>query len=189
MYYPSVNRALPTMDVVVRTEQSPASVISAVRERVREIDPELPLANVRTLDEWVSGSAAQPRLNAELLAVFAAVAIAIAAIGIYGVLAYSVGQRTREIGLRMALGAQRHGVVRLIVREGMTLGMIGIAVGVGGALALSRALTALVFGVSLRDPATYIVVAGTLGVVALAACLVPAFRASRVDPMLALRHD
>jgi putative ABC transport system permease protein len=189
MYYPSVSRALPLMDVVVRTDRAPTSVLAAVRQRVRELDPELPLANVRTLEEWVSGSAAQPRLNAILLAVFAGVALIIAAIGIYGVLAYSVSQRTREIGLRMALGAQRHGVVRLIVREGMTLGLVGIGAGATGALALSRALTALVFGISLRDPLTYVVVAGTLGIVALAACSVPAFRASRVDPMIALRHE
>jgi putative ABC transport system permease protein len=189
MYYPAVNRSLPLMDVVVRTVQAPTSLLPAVRERVRELDPELPLANVRTLDEWVSGSAAQPRLNAVLLAVFAAVALVIAAIGIYGVLAYSVSQRTREIGLRMALGAPRHGVVGLIVREGMTLGLVGIGAGIAGALALSRALTALVFGISLRDPMTYVAVAGTLGIVALAACSVPAFRASRVDPMIALRHD
>jgi len=189
MYYPSVNRALPAMDIVVRTDQAPTSVLPAVRQRVRELDPELPLANIRTLEEWVSGSAAQPRLNAVLLAIFAAVALVIAAIGIYGVLAYSVSQRTREIGLRMALGAQRHGVIRLIVREGMMLGIVGIGVGLAGALALSRALTALVYGISLRDPVTYIVVAGTLGFVALAACSIPAIRASRVDPMVALRSE
>jgi putative ABC transport system permease protein len=128
-------------------------------------------------------------LNAVLLGVFAAVAMLIAAIGIYGVLAYSVNQRTREIGLRMALGAPRAQVLRLIVREGMTVGAIGIAVGVVGALVLSRVLASLVFDVPVRDPLTYLAVASMLTLVALAACAIPARKASRVDPMVALRCD
>ena len=151
--------------------------------------PTLPVSTVRTMDEWVSNSAAQPRLNAILLAVFAAVAMLIAAIGIYGVLAYSVNQRTREIGLRMALGAPRGHVLRLIVREGMTVGAIGIGIGIAGALALSRVLASLVFDVPVRDPLTYVVVAVSLAVVALVACVIPARKASRVDPIVALRYD
>jgi ABC-type antimicrobial peptide transport system permease subunit len=141
------------------------------------------------MDEWVSNNAAQPRLNAILLAVFAAVAMLIAAIGIYGVLAYSVNQRTREIGLRMALGAPRVQVLRLIMREGMTVGAIGIGAGLAGALALSRVLASLVFDVPVRDPLTYVAVAAALALVALAACVIPARKASRVDPMVALRCD
>jgi putative ABC transport system permease protein len=147
------------------------------------------MSSVRTMEEWVSNNAAQPRLNAVLLGVFAAVAMLIAAIGIYGVLAYSVNQRTREIGLRMALGAPRAQVLRLIVREGMTVGAIGIAVGVVGALVLSRVLASLVFDVPVRDPLTYLAVASMLTLVALAACAIPARKASRVDPMVALRCD
>jgi len=147
------------------------------------------MSSVRTMEEWVSNNAAQPRLNAVLLGVFAAVAMLIAAIGIYGVLAYSVNQRTREIGLRMALGAPRAQVLRLIVREGMTVGAIGIAVGVVGALVLSRVLASLVFDVPGRDPLTYLAVASMLTLVALAACAIPARKASRVDPMVALRCD
>src|SRR5882672_12577586 len=119
----------------------------------------------------------------------AAITIATAAIGIYGVLAYSVNQRTREIGLRMALGSPRAQVLRLIVREGMTVGAMGIGAGLAGALALSRVLASLVFDVPVRDPLTYIVVAAALALVALAACMIPARKASRVEPMVALRCD
>jgi putative ABC transport system permease protein len=189
LYYPSATRVWPLMDVVVRTEGAPESVLSAVRQNVRGLDPELPLATVRTMDEWVSSTAAQPRVNAVLLAVFAGTALLIAAIGIYGVLAYSVNQRMREIGLRMALGAPRGRVVRLVIREGMTVGLIGIGAGLVGAVALSQTLASLVFAVPVRDPATFGVVALVLAVVALAACSVPARRASRVDPMVALREE
>jgi putative ABC transport system permease protein len=188
IYYPSFGLSA-RMDVVVRTEARPASVLPAVRQLVHELDPALPVSTVRTMDEWVSNNAAQPRLNAILLAVFACVALLIAAIGIYGVLAYSVNQRTREIGLRMALGAPRRRVLLLIVREGMVVGAIGIGVGIAGALALSRALASLVFDVPVRDPPTYAAVAAALTLVALAACVIPARNASRVDPMVALRCD
>ena len=188
IYYPSIGLT-GAMGIVVRTEPPPASLLPTVREKVHQLDPALPLASVRTMEEWVSNNAAQPRLNAILLAVFAAVAMLIAAIGIYGVLAYSVNQRTREIGLRMALGAPRAQVLQLIVREGMTVGAIGIGAGIVAALVLSRVLASLVFDVRVRDPLTYVVVAATLTLVALAACLIPARKASRVDPMVALRTE
>jgi putative ABC transport system permease protein len=188
IYYPLGPR-IGVMDVVVRTEARPEAMLPAIRQRIRELDPSLPVSTVRTMDEWVSNNAAQPRLNAILLTAFAAVAMVIAAIGIYGVLAYSVNQRTREIGLRMALGAPRAQVLQLIVREGMTVGAIGIGAGVAGALALSRALASLVFDVPVRDPLTYAAVAVVLSIVALAACVIPARNASRVDPMVALRYD
>jgi putative ABC transport system permease protein len=184
IYYSNAGR-IPVMDVVVRTEARPELLLPTVRQRVHDLDPTLPVSQVRTMDEWVSNNAAQPRLNAILLAVFAAVAMLIAAIGIYGVLAYSVNQRTREIGLRMALGAPRADVLRLIVREGMTVGAIGLA----GALASSRVLSSLVFDVAVRDPLTYVAVAVMLALVALAACVIPARKASQVDPMIALRYD
>ena len=187
IYYPSGR--VPVMDVVVRTDGPPASILPLVRQKVRELDAAMPIATVRTLDEWVSNNAAQPRLNAILLAVFAGVALLIAAIGIYGVLAYSVNQRTREIGLRMALGAPRGRVLRLIVREGMIVGAIGIGAGLAGALALSRVLASLVFDVPVRVPLTYAAVAMALSVVALAASVIPARKASQVDPMVALRYD
>jgi putative ABC transport system permease protein len=141
------------------------------------------------MEDWVSNSAAQSRINALLVVVFAAVALLIAAIGVYGVLAYSVNQRTREIGLRMALGAQQSNVLRLIVSEGMMVGLAGIAAGLAGAYALSRALAALLFDVEPRDPLTFATVAAMLIAIALAACLVPAWRGSRIDPIVALREE
>jgi ABC-type antimicrobial peptide transport system permease subunit len=141
------------------------------------------------MEEWVSNGAAQPRLNAMLLGVFSCVALLIAGIGVYGVLAYSVNQRTREIGLRMALGAQQSNVLRLIVSEGMTVALAGIVVGLAGALGLRRALEALLFGVRARDPLTFAAVAVSLVAIALVACLVPAWRGSQVDPIVALRED
>jgi len=189
LYYPMATRVAALMDVVVRTEGAPEAILPSLRQKVHELDAELALANVRTMDDWIANNAAQPRLNAILLGVFAAVALVIAAIGIYGVLAYSVNQRTREIGLRMALGAHPGGVLRLIVVEGMTVGLIGIGVGLLGGLALGRAVASLVYGVAVRDPATFAGVAIALTIVALAACVIPARRAARVDPMVALRYE
>ncbi|HJS97896.1 MAG TPA: ABC transporter permease [Terriglobales bacterium] len=189
LYYPMATRVAALMDVVVRTQGAPEAVLPSLRQKVHELDAELALANVRTMDDWIANNAAQPRLNAILLGVFAAVALVIAAIGIYGVLAYSVNQRTREIGLRMALGAHPGGVLRLIVVEGMTVGLIGIGFGLLGGLALGRAVASLVYGVAVRDPATFAGVAVALTIVAFAACVIPARRAARVDPMVALRYE
>jgi predicted permease len=189
IYYPSFNLAA-RMDLVIRTEApSPSSILPAVRQKLRELDPSLPISTVRTMDEWVSNSAAQPRLNAVLLVVFGVVALLIAATGIYGVLAYSVNQRTQEIGLRMALGAPGGRVLRLILREGMIVAAIGIGAGVVGALVVGRALASLVFDVTVRDPLTFVLVSVSLGAVALLACVIPARRASRVDPIVALRCE
>jgi putative ABC transport system permease protein len=153
------------------------------------MDPDVPIANVRPMAQWVSSSAAQPRLNATLLGVFAAIALIVSAIGTYGVLAYSVSQRTKELAVRMALGADRAGVLRLVVGEGMLVASAGIAAGMAGAMALSRALSSMVFGVSVRDPSTFAAVPLMLAGVALAASAVPAIRASRVSPITALRLD
>jgi len=189
LYYPMAWRVGQRMNIVVRTDGSPEAMLPMLRQKVHELDPELALATVRTMDEWVFSSVAQPRMNAILLGVFSGVALLIAAIGIYGVLAYSVNQRTREIGLRMALGAERGNVMRLVVGEGMTVGFIGIGIGLLGGLAMGRAVSSLVFGVPARDPITFAVVAVVLTFVAFAACAVPARRASRVDPMIALRYE
>lgn len=164
-------------------------MLPAIRQKVRELDAELALANVRTMEQWLSNSAAQARLTTILLTIFASVALLIASVGIYGVIAYSVSQRTAEIGVRMALGATPRGVLRLIVNEGMKVALAGIGTGLLGGLALGRALSSLVFDVPVRDPLTFTGVAVALAGVALAACAIPALRASRVDPMVALRYE
>ena len=195
LYYPLVWRAGPArpkvvaMDVVVRTEGLPEALVLALRQKVHELDPEIPLANIRTMEQWISNSAAQPRLNARLLTLFASMAVLIAAIGIYAVLAYSVTQRTREIGLRMALGAQPGDVLRLVVNEGMRVGLVGICTGLLGALAISRVMASLVYGVPVHDGATFAGVAVVLATVAFVACFIPALRAAKVDPMVALRYE
>src|SRR6185436_18998078 len=134
----------------------PAPVIAAIQKHVHAMDPDVPIMNLRPMTEWVSGNAAQPRFNATLLGVFAAVALLLAAIGTYGVLAYSVSLRTKEIGLRMALGAERGAVSRLVVREGMGAGLTGIVIGIAASIAASRVISALVFGVTVRDASTYL---------------------------------
>jgi putative ABC transport system permease protein len=190
LYYAIAQRgSWPLMDVVVRASASPEALLPTIRQRIAQLDRGLALANVNTMDQWVSNSVAQPRLDTTLLTIFASVALLIAVIGIYGVLAYSVNQRTREIGVRMALGATPGSVLKLIVGEGMKVVLLGVAVGLAGGLALGRAVSSLVFGVTVRDPATFGVVAVALTSVALAACAIPARRAARVDPMVALRCE
>jgi putative ABC transport system permease protein len=189
VYYSAGFRLFPLTDVVIRTSRDPSSVMGTVREAVHRMDAQLPLANVRLMSEWISTSAAQPRFSATLLGLFACVALLVAAVGTYGVLAYSVSQRTKELGLRMALGADRQGVLTLVLREGLTVTVIGLAIGVAGAAALAQVLASLVFGVSVHDPATYAGASATLFVIAFAACAIPAIRASHVDPMMALRLD
>jgi putative ABC transport system permease protein len=189
LYYSAGSRVAPLMDVAVRSAGRPEELAPAIRQKVHELDADLALAHMLTLDEWVSTNVAQPKFNALLLAGFAVVALLLAAIGIYGVLSYSVNQRTREIGVRMALGAERSDVLRLIVREGMKVALIGVAIGLVAALALGRFLSSLVFGVTVRDPATFAVVAVVLSAVAFAACVIPARRAARVDPIVALRDE
>jgi putative ABC transport system permease protein len=187
LYYPLASRVWPVMDIVVRANGAPEELMPQIRQKVHELDAELALANVRTMDQWLSASSAQPRLNTVMLGVFGFVALLIASIGIYGVLAYSVSQRTAEIGVRMALGATPRGVLRLIVAEGMTVALIGIGTGLGAGLAMGQTVSSLVFGVPVRDPLTFACVAVALASVALAGSAIPALRASRVDPIGALR--
>jgi putative ABC transport system permease protein len=175
--------------LVIRTAVAPGSLADAVRRAVGEVSREAPVYRVRTMMEVVAGSTAQQRFNTVLMALFAALALIMAVTGLYGVISYSVTERTHEIGVRMALGASTGDVLKLIVGQGLILTCAGVAVGLAGAFALTRLMTSLLFGVSATDAMTFGVVALLLGVVALLASLVPARRASRVDPMVALRYE
>jgi predicted permease len=175
--------------VVLRTEGDPTAVMGSVRRAVAEIDPREVTYNVRTMDEVVAGSFAARRLSMLLLSVFAALALVLACVGIYGVISYLVGQRTREIGVRMALGAERSDVLRLVIGHGAKMALVGIAIGTGAALGLARLMVNQLFGVSAHDPLTFAGVAMLLILVAVAACYIPARRAMRVDPVVALRCE
>jgi predicted permease len=177
------------MTLVARTQSDPAGMTQAVKEQVWRVDSQLPLTKVQTMDEVAAASFAARRFNMLLLAIFAGLALVLAAVGIYGVMSYAVTQRTQEIGIRMALGAQASDVLKLIVRNGMTLTLIGTAAGLAGAFALTRLMEAMLFGVTPTDVGTFATVSLVLIVVALLACYLPARRATKVDPLVALRYE
>ena len=187
MYLPT-NQA-GWMNLVVRTQGDPKALALAARKEVQAIDPDQPVAAVRTMDEWVQLSVSGPRYRTTLLALFAVVALLLATTGIYGVMSYSVTQRTHEIGVRMALGARRMDVLKLVVRQGMLLVLIGVALGLAGAFALTRVMSTLLFGVTAKDPVTFVAVGALLTLVAFIACYLPARRATKVDPLVALRYE
>jgi putative ABC transport system permease protein len=189
VYVPYLQSPRSGMLLYIRTAGDPAALIGAVRREVRALNRDLPLFDVQTMDARISGATSKPRFTAILLAVFAGIALCLAAIGIYGVMSYLVTQRTREIGIRMALGARQSDVLSLVVRRGATLAALGIGIGTAGALAASRALTTLLYQIQPGDPATYVEIGAVLAAVALAACYLPARRASMVDPSRALRAE
>jgi putative ABC transport system permease protein len=174
------------MALVIRTAGDPAAFATTLRREVQAIDPDQPIYNVRTMDDAVMNSLGTRRVSMQLFAVFAIAALLLAAIGIYGVMAYTVTQRTQEIGIRMALGAQRSDVLGLVVRQGMTLAAIGVVVGLAGAFSLTRVMASLLFNVRPDDPTTYLAISLLLIVVAFLACYLPARRAAKLDPMIAL---
>jgi predicted permease len=178
-----------TMYLAVRTNLEPASVTSAIRHEVLAVDKNMPIYEVSTMGRLLSNSVVQPRLNLTLLAVFAAIALVLAAVGIYGVMAYTVTQRTHEIGIRMAIGAQTEDVLKQVLAEGARLAAVGLALGLAGSLAATRLIATLLFGVKPTDPLTFAAVAVILASVSLAACYIPARRATRVDPLVALRYE
>ena len=182
-------RFIGFLSLVVRAKSDPRGIATAVRDQVWSIDPGQPVSHIRTMDQMLDGMMAQRRLNMVLFALFGAVALVLAAVGVYGVISYSVTQRTHEIGIRMALGAGRADVLKLIVRNGMTLVLIGVGLGLIAAFALTRLMTTLLFEVSATDLATFAAISGILSAVGLAACFVPALRAIKVDPMVALRYE
>ncbi|MFN2597485.1 MAG: FtsX-like permease family protein, partial [Pyrinomonadaceae bacterium] len=178
-----------TMTVVVRTSGDPAQIVSGVRDELRSIDGDQPVFNVRTMDRVVHESLAGPRVATWMMGVFAFVALLLATIGIYAVMSYTVAQRTHEIGVRLALGAQPRDILRLVVGQGMLLTAVGLAVGLGAALLLAQGMTKVLYDVKATDPATFATITVLLALVALAANYFPARRATRVDPMQALRHE
>jgi putative ABC transport system permease protein len=186
MYMPTYENGT---NVVIRTQGDPTVLAGAVRKEVQAIDKDQPVAAVKTMAEWLDTAVSTERYRTTLLALFALVALVLASTGIYGVMSYSVTQRTHEIGVRMALGARQLDVIRLVVGQGMTLVLIGISLGLVAAIALTRVMSSLLFGVGSKDPLTFAAVGTLLALVALMACLIPARRATQVDPLVALRCE
>jgi predicted permease len=178
-----------TMTVVVRGRGDEAALVATIREAVRAIDPGIPLFNIQSMQDIVDQSTALPRLNAMLLAVFGGAALLLAALGIYGVVSYTVAQRRQEIGVRMALGARASDVLALVLREGAALAIAGVAIGVGGAMFATKFIQSWLFEVGRGDPATFVLVGAGLVVIAMVASYIPARRAAMVDPLLAMRAD
>jgi putative ABC transport system permease protein len=176
-------------DLVVRTKSDPASIAAAVRQAVWTVDRDQPVSNVRTLDQVFAAAISQERFQALMLGLFATLALVLACIGLYGVISYSVVQRTHEIGVRMALGAQPVDVLRLVIRQGMTLTLAGLVVGIVAGTFATRVLSDMLFGVAPRDPLTFAGVPVLLLLVAFLACYLPARRATRIDPLAALRCE
>lgn len=191
MYLPYDQIPLREANLVLRASfpTSPESLAAPVRDAIREIDPELALANVAPLEQVISRTVAAPRVTTTLFAVFAGVALGLAAVGLYGVMSYTVGQTTHEIGIRMALGAKAQDVLRATIGRGMRLIALGAGIGLVASLLLSRFLSSLLFGVTATDPTAFVAAVLVVGLVAFVACFLPARRAARVDPLVALRYE
>ena len=188
-YVPYDQSPIGAMDLVVRTEADPMTLLPAMRAQVLALDAELPIYRAKRMEEYVAASVAQRRFTSLLCSIFAGTGLLLAVVGLFGVMSYNVAQRTHEMGVRMAVGAEKADILRLIVKEGMLVTMAGIGVGVVGSIAVSSALKSQLFGIQATDPFTIVGVVLTLAAVALAACFLPARRASRVDPMVALRYE
>ncbi len=188
-YFPFKQVPNGNMTVIIKGAGDPNQLIAGVRQKVKEIDPDQPIYAIRTMDDIRAESVAPERLNLTLLSIFAGIALVLAIVGIYGVMSYSVTQRTHEIGIRMAIGAQPRDVFRMIIRQGMVLALIGVAAGLVGAFLLTRLMASLLFGVQPTDPATFAAIAVLLTLVALVACYVPGRRATKVDPVVSLRYE
>ena len=189
IYVPYWQWPMQSPTLLVLTAADPAAVAAAIRSDVRAANRNLPAPAIRTMDDILSDSVAQPRFQTLLLSLFAIAALVLAAVGIYGVMAYTVRQRTHEIGVRLALGAQKWNVLSLVIGRGMRLALFGVGIGVLGALALTRVMSGLLYEVTPTDPLTFVGVSLLLVGIALFACWLPARRATKVDPMVALRYE
>jgi putative ABC transport system permease protein len=177
------------MTLVIRTRAPAAALVENVKRQVWSLDSQIPISSIQSMDDLLAVSVAKQRFNMLLLGIFAVLAVALAGVGIYGMIAYRVNQRTHEIGVYMALGAQQRDVLRLVMKDGVKLGLLGIVLGLAGAIALTRVMVSLLFEVKPTDPATLIGVALLLAAVALLACYIPARRALSIHPMTALRRE
>ncbi len=188
-YFPFAQIPSGGMTVILKAAGDPNQLIAAVRQQVQAIDPDQPIHSIRTMDEIRAESVAPERLNLTLLSVFAGIALVLAIVGIYGVMSYSVTQRTHEIGIRMAIGAQPRDVFRMVIKQGMVLAFIGVVFGLVGAFGLTRLMATMLFGVEPTDPATFVAITVLLSLVALVACYIPGRRATKVDPVVSLRYE
>jgi len=189
IYVPYAQDAWRSMYLVISSGSNPAQLTSAVRSEVSALDKTLPLANVKLMERVIDERMSPKRLAASMMAVFALIALVLAGVGMFAVMSYAVSQRTHEIGVRMALGAQARDIFKLVIAQGLTLTLIGVAIGLVGAYAMTRAMSGLLYGVTATDPLTFAGITLMLGGVAMLACYVPTRRATRVDPMIALRCE
>jgi putative ABC transport system permease protein len=193
IYFPYLQAPGPFLlsfaTIVARTSTAPLSLVNPVRQQIQAVDKDMPVFDVATMEQLVYSSVSEPRFHMLLLGIFAAIALVLAAAGIYGVMFFSVVQRTQEIGVRLALGAEFRDIFKLVVRQGMILALTGLGVGLTGALGLTRVISGLLYGIAPNDPLTFMTVSFILTGVALAACTIPARRATKVDPMVALRYE
>jgi putative ABC transport system permease protein len=189
VYFPHPELTYPFMTLVIRTNGNPVDITPAVQREVRAVDPEQPISDVRPMTQVMADITARPRFNALLLALFAGLATLLAGVGIFGVMNYSLALRTRELGLRMALGAQPRQVQLLMLKQGLVLTLIGTVIGIAGALALTRLMSSLLFEVGASDPSTFVLIAALLFVLSMIASYLPARRATHIDPLIALRAE
>jgi putative ABC transport system permease protein len=188
-FYSGTARHYTSMTLVISASVEPQSLTAAAQEAVRSLDRNLPVSSAVTMEQVIADALWQSRFNLQLIGIFAVLAMSLAAIGLYGVMSYSVAQRAHEVGLRMALGASRRDVLKLVVGQGMKLALAGVALGLLASVALTRLMEKLLFGVSATDVSTFAVIAVLLTLVSFVACLIPARRATKVDPMVALRRQ